>query len=208
VIIACVSIMLYMRIDQVMLGEMAGSEAVGIYSAATRLSEVWYFLPMAVVTSIFPFVIQAKAGDQEVYHHRLTQLFSLMTVLALSIIIPMTIFADRLVGFIYGDPYAAAGPVLALHIWACWFVFLGIAQDPWDMAENQNRLAMLRTVLGALINIVLNIILIPRYAAFGAAVATVISYGISNVMLNAFNMKTRVIFLLQLKSVFFLRHLK
>ena len=53
-----VAIMVYMRIDQIMLGQMLGSEAVGIYSAAVRISEVWYFIPMAIAASVFPSVIK------------------------------------------------------------------------------------------------------------------------------------------------------
>jgi len=203
VIFTGLSVMLFMRIDQVMLGDMVGNDAVGIYSAAVRLSEVWHFLPMAIVSSVFPFVIQARSGDPELYHRRLAQMFSLMTVMALAVAIPMTFFSGVLVGFVYGAAYSAAGPVLALHIWAAWFVFLGIAQDPWNVAENLMRLAMVRTALGALLNIVLNLILIPHFSVIGAAAATVVAQLVSCVLLNSFHKKTREIFFLQAKSLFF-----
>lgn len=207
-IIASLSIVLYMKIDQVMLGEMAGAEAVGIYSAALKLSEVWYFIPMAITSSVFPFIIQAKAGDPENYRHRLAQLFGLMTALAIAIVVPITIFANPLVGFIYGDSFVAAGPVLAVHIWACWFVFLGLAQDPWDMAENLTRFAMTKTIIGAVLNIVLNTLMIPKFGVVGAAAATVVSSFVTNVLLNVFHIKARKVFILQMKSVLFLREFR
>jgi len=88
-----------------------------------------------------------------------------------------------------------------VHIWASVFVFLGVAQSPWDISENFLKLALYRTVAGAIANVVINLFLIPRYAALGAAIATVVSYAISSFVANAFDARTRPIFFLQLKSV-------
>lgn len=207
-IISCISIALFMKIDMVMLGEMVGNEVVGIYSAASRISMLWYFLPSIIVSSVFPFIIETKAVSEELYTRRVAQLFSLMTILALPIIVLIMIFSNVLISFLYGSPYAAAGPVLAIHVMGCWFVFLGQAQEPWDVAENLMQLAMLRTASGALINILLNLLLIPHYAALGASVASVISLFIAGILLNLINKKTRPVFFMQVKSVLFLRFLK
>jgi len=207
-IISCLSIALFMKIDMVMLGEMTDNATVGIYSAVSRVSMIWYFLPGIIVSSVFPFIIEVKADNQELYTRRVAQLFSLMTILALPIIILTMIFSDALVGLLYGTPYAAAGPVLAIHIMGCWFVFLGQAQEPWDVAENLLRLAMFRTASGALINIILNLLFIPQYAAIGAAVASVLSLFIAGILLNLVSKKTRPVFFLQMKSLFFVRFLK
>jgi len=206
--ISGISIMVYMKIDQVMLGHMAGNEAVGIYSAATSISEVWYFLPLAIVSSVFPSIVQAKSVSEESYYRRLSALFSLMSGLALVIAIPVTFLSTSAVRLLYGSSYLEAGTVLSVHIWASLFVFLGVAQTPWDITENLTRLAMFRTICGAIINIVLNVILIPRYSALGAAIATLISYAFSSVFLNLLHSKSRAIFFYQLKSLFFIRNLR
>ena len=207
-IISCLSIALFMKIDMVMLGEMVGNEDVGIYSAASRISMVWYFLPSVIVSSVFPFIIETKTVSEELYERRVTQLFSLMTMLAIPIIILIMFFSNVLISFLYGNPYAAAGPVLAIHVMGCWFVFLGQAQEPWDLAENLMQLAMFRTASGALINILLNLLLIPHYAAIGASVASVISLFIAGILLNLVSKKTRPVFFMQVKSLFFLKLLK
>jgi len=59
-ILSGIVISVYMKIDQVMIKEMLGSEAVGQYAVAVRLSELWYFIPMIVVSSLFPAIINAK----------------------------------------------------------------------------------------------------------------------------------------------------
>jgi PST family polysaccharide transporter len=60
---------------------------------------------------------------------------------------------------------------------------------------------LVRTFLGAVANVLLNLLLIPIYGAFGAAVATTVSYALSGVVLNAFSRRTRKIFALQLSSM-------
>jgi PST family polysaccharide transporter len=202
------SVAVYMKIDQVMLGSMAGNQAVGIYSSAVRLSEIWYFIPMTVVSSVFPAVIQAKARDEGLYFRRMQRLFSFMAALSLSIAVPMTFLSTRLVVLLFGKGFMEAGPVLAIHIWASLFVFFGVAQGPWDLAENLTKLALCRISLGALLNIVLNVYLIPLYGAIGAAVATVASQAFAAFLLNAAHVKTRPIFFAQLRAILFFRYLR
>ena len=199
--LAGVAVVVYMRIDQVMLGQMLGNEAVGVYSAAARISEVWYFIPTAIVVSVTPALIEAKKLSTSLYYIRLAQLFRLMSGIAIVIAISLTFAAGYVADLLYGDAYEGVGTILAIHIWAALFVFLGVAQSPWSINEGLTRIALVRTVLGAIANVVLNLLLIPRYGPVGAAIATTISYALSAVILNAFSSSTRRIFVLQLKSM-------
>lgn len=207
-ILGGLSVMIYMKIDQVMLGEMAGNEAVGIYSAATRISEVWYFIPTAVVSSAFPAMLRSRAEDEGFYQRRLQRLFRLMVMLSLSVSVPMTFAATPLISLLYGRDFIDAGPVLAVHIWASLFVFLGVAQGTWDLAENLTRLALFRTSVGAISNILLNLIFIPMYGPLGAAIATVVSYAVSAYLLNAINGKTRPVFMQMTRSFLLFKPMK
>ncbi len=200
-ILSGLAIMIYMKIDQFMLGEMAGNHAVGIYSAATRISEVWYFIPTAIVASASPAIIEAKAINEALYYQRLQQLFNLMAVIAIAISLPIAFLADPLITLLFGKNYSEAGVVLAVHIWSSLFVFLGVAQSPWDLAENLQKIAFLKVLLGAAINVLLNLLLIPKYGALGAAVATCISYAIVNYISNLFISRMSVIFRLQTKAI-------
>ncbi|MEL6910512.1 MAG: flippase [Cyanobacteria bacterium J06629_2] len=177
-ILSGVMITIYMKIDQVMLGNMTTKEVVGNYAAAVKFSEVWYFFPMAICTSIFPSIIQAKQKSNRAYYTKLQQLYDLMAWLSLAIAVVMTFASGLLVQVVLGTEYLAAGQILALHIWAGPFVFLGIARSQWLMAENLTRLSFACTSLGMIANLALNFWLIPIYGGNGAAIATVISYGI------------------------------
>jgi PST family polysaccharide transporter len=198
-ILSGMAIMVYMRLDMVMLKIMKGDFAVGLYAAATRVSEVWYFIPLAIVSSVSPAIMRAK-DNPELFYGRLRKLFSLMTLSACAIGSIVALSSHAIIRILYSSGYSGAAPVLAVHVWASVFVFLGVAQSPWDISKNMLKLSLYRTVTGAIINIAMNFYLIPRYSAMGAAVATVASYAISGVFANAFSARTRPIFYMQMKS--------
>ncbi|MFN6496004.1 MAG: flippase [Nostoc sp. DedQUE01] len=200
-ILSSMSIIIYMKIDQIMLGEMIGNTAVGIYSAASRISEVWYFIPTAIVSSVSPTIYAAKQTSEALYYQRIKQLLRLMVVISLLIAIPMSFLSGSIITMLFGNGYLAAGQVLAIHIWASLFVFMGVATSPWFIGEGLTHLSLNRTLLGAIMNIWLNFLLIPKYGGVGAAIATVISQSFATFFSHAFHPKTRKIFQMQIKSL-------
>jgi len=179
-ILSGLAIVVYMKIGQLMLGNMMGDEALGIYSAAARLSELWYFIPMAVATSVFPTIVRSRENQTEqVYRKRLQAFYDVMAAVAYVVVIPCALLASPLVTLVFGPDYVEAGPILAVHIWSFIFVSLGVARSQWLIAENMTRFSMFATILGAIVSIGLNYLLIPRYAGLGAAWATLISYAVS-----------------------------
>lgn len=190
-ILSAIAISLYMRIDQVMIKHMLNSEAVGQYAAAVKLSEAFYFVPIVVCGSLFPAVINAKKQNKKLYYARLQYLYDLMAWLAIPIILVMTFSADFIVEFLYGVHFSKASSVLVIHIWATLFVFLGVASGKWFLAENLQYYSFLYKILGAGLNIILNLILITRIGIIGAAWATIISYGCAAYLLNFAHTKTR-----------------
>ena len=195
------AIVFYMKIDQIMLGQMLGDEAVGIYSAATRISEVWYFIPMMIVASVFPSILEAKKQSQALYLERLQRLYDLMVWLSLAVALPMTFFAKPIVILLYGPDFAEAGIILAIHIWASVFVFLGVASSQWFIAENRQILSFQRTMLGTAVNIFLYIIFIPRFGPAGAAGATVAAQVTAAWFYDAIQPITREMFYMKAKSM-------
>ena len=200
-IFAGLSVMLYMRLDQIMLGQMLGDEAVGLYSAVVRISEAWYFIPMVIVQSLLPSIVRSRQNNEKLYYQRLQKLFYMLVVISYLVAIPMIFLSGFVIDLLYGSAYAPAANVLTIHIWAGIFVSLGLVSGSWYVAENLIRLSMYRALLGAVINIVMNIFLIDMYGIIGAAVSTVISYGASAWIFNAFVSRTRVVFHLQTKAL-------
>ena len=179
-ILSSLAIMVYLRVDQVMLGELANEEAVGIYSAATRLSEVWSFVGLSIVNSVTASIVEAKKTGETPYYQKLQTIFNWLALIAYAIALPLTILSTPIVLFVFGSEYAASGPVLAIHIWAAIFTFLGLAKGVWTVTEGLTKYALVCSAGGAALNVGLNLWLIPRYQATGAAIATVISYGFTD----------------------------
>lgn len=200
-ILSGLAVMIYMRIDQIMLGQMMGNKEVGLYSAALRLSEIWYFIPMAIVSSVMPSLTQARLESKEKFFLRLQQLFNNLVRIAYVIAIPMTFISTFLVTSLYGHDYSKAGLILAIHIWSAVFVFLGVGMSPWTLNEGMIKYSLIQTVGGAIVNICLNIYLIPRYGATGAATATLISQMLASFIFNVTLPELRIIFKMQLRAL-------
>lgn len=179
-IISGLSVSLYMKIDRIMIGEMLTAREVGTYAAAAAVSEACYFLPVVLASSLFPIVVRTRElRGPELYGQRMQGLYDCMTSLSYALALAATFFAGPLVRALLTSEFHEAAGVLRIHIWALVFVSLGVARSRYIVAENLMRFLMLATVLGALINVVLNLWLIPRFGIMGAACATLISFASS-----------------------------
>ncbi len=199
-LLSSIAVVVYMKIDQIMLGQMVGDEAVGIYSAAVRISEVWYFIPTMIVASVFPAILKARNSSEEQYYKKLQHLFDLMLWLSIGIALPMTFLSESVIKILFGETYLDASLILSIHIWASVFVFLGVASSKWFIAENRQILSFQRTTIGALANVILNFLFIPQFQAVGAATATIISYAIATIISDLFQAETRFIFFMKIES--------
>lgn len=194
------TIVIYMRIDQIMLGDMLGDSSVGIYSAAVRISEAWYFLPTTITASIYPAIAMLKKDSIALYAQKNQQLFSILIWLALGTAVATTFFADLIVKLTFGSSYAEAASILVIHVWSGVFVFLGVASNSWLVNENLQRLAFARALLGALINIACNVVLIPSMGGKGAALGTLIAQAFSSYLFDATHPATRSLFWMKTKA--------
>ena len=174
-IISGIMVALYMKIDALMLQDMKSTKEAGAYQTVSSLSEAWNFVPSVIVTSLFPAILNARRDDVARYNRRIQNLYDLMVYLSLPVAIVVT-FTSPLIYKLFKPAYAYAAPVLSVHIWSGVFVFLGAANSQYLIAENYNRLTFIRTGFGALVNIGLNLILIPKMGMMGAAIATLAAY--------------------------------
>jgi len=191
----------YMKVDQVMIKNMLNSEEVGFYAAAVKLSEAWYFIPVALTSSLFPAIVNAKKISEEFYNNRMQKLYDILAWLAIAIALPVSIFSSDIIRIIFGNEFISAAPVLTIYVWAGVAVFLGVASNQYLVNENYTKLSFFRTFIGMIFNVVLNFILIPKYGIVGAAVATLISYSVATFSL-IFIKKTFHQIVMMLKSIF------
>ncbi len=204
-ILSGLSVMIYLKIDLVMLGSMIGDKAVGIYSSATRIIEIWYFIPGVLVSSISPSIYEAKKEcNESLYHHRILKLLRIFILCGMAIAVLTTLLSRTMITLVFGTEFSDASSMLAILSWGSMFAFMGSASAIWYTAEGLNNILLRCTLIGATINILLNLILIPHFQGDGAAIATVISHFIGGFVANSINIKSRTIFLIQLKSLIFI----
>ena len=194
------AVMIYMRIDQIMLREMVGDRELGIYSAALPFSQAWNFIPVAICTSLLPALSRNYVEDRGLFYARLQKLFTLVTWCAIGLVATVAISSHWLVGLLLGGQYEQSALVISIHVFTNIFIFLGVAQGQWILNENRGFVALAKTTIGAVTNIVANLFLIPLYGALGAAMAAVLAQAASAVLSNSilapriFGMQMRAIF--------------
>jgi PST family polysaccharide transporter len=198
-----VSVMVYVRIDQIMLDRMAGGAAVGLYSAAVRISELCYFVPTIIASSVLPSIVRARTMGTAIYMARIQKYFDLSAIMAVAIALPTSLAAGWVTRLLYGAQYTGVSTILTVHIWATIFVFMGVARGQYLLSEGHFIFSMTATGLGAICNIILNLFWIPRYGALGPALATVVSYGCSDLVSSFFYKHTWKAGIMQLKALFF-----
>jgi O-antigen/teichoic acid export membrane protein len=202
-IFAGIVVSVYMKIDQLMIKEMLGAKEVGLYAAAVKLSEAWYFIPMAIASSLYPAIINARDYQKEVYYQKIQNLFDLMVWIAVSIALPTTFLSTLVVEFLYGKEYLGSSSVLIIHIWTAVFVFLGVASSKYLLAENFIKKTFYRTFIGALLNIIMNYYLIGIIGIQGAAISTLISHFFAAYFYDILDKDLRIMFIMKTKSLFF-----
>lgn len=206
-ILSGIVISVYMKIDQVMIKNMLEAKEVGFYAAAVKLSESWYFIPMAICTSLFPAIVNAKQISEKLYINRLQKLYDLLAFMAIGIALPVTFLSEFIITLLYGEKFLPSADVLTIYIWAGVAVFLGVASSQYLINENLTKFTFYRTLVGMIVNVILNFILIPIYGITGSAAATLISYTLATVAIG-FSNKTKDHLTMMIRSIFFISAFK
>lgn len=170
--------MIYLRIDQVMLHKMVSDSVLGQYVAAVKVSELLEFLPAALIFSMAPILSQS-VDEPERFKIYTDRLFRYFMIAASGLCVFMSAGAGFIVRLLYGVQFLPAASLLAVLIWSEVAVFFATVVYNVLIARNQQRLLPIPTLAGAAVNVALNLVLIPRYAAAGAAWATLISYNVA-----------------------------
>jgi polysaccharide transporter, PST family len=189
------AIVLYMKIDQILLGKFASLKEVGFFSAATKVAEVFYFMPMVITGSLYGLLIKYRRESVAKYHSISRKIFFLLITLSILISSAITLTASPVIGLLFGNKFYESTLVLQVYIWATVFIFAGVAFNQILVIEEFNNTILYKTVIGVILNIILNLLLIPGFGAIGAALATLITQFVSSIVANFFFKGSRTVFL-------------
>jgi O-antigen/teichoic acid export membrane protein len=183
-IIPSMMVMIFQQTDRIMIKLMAGEAETGFYSAAITCVSITGFLFTAVIDSARPMILAEKERDQILFEKRQTQLYAVITYMSLIQSILMTVLAKPLVYLLYGNDYAKTAGILCVAVWYVTFSHYGLVRNVWILAEGKQKYLTGINVIGAAINVVLNLCLIPLWGAVGAAVASVITQFFTNILMG------------------------
>jgi O-antigen/teichoic acid export membrane protein len=188
-LLSSIAISIYMRIDQVMIKNMLGDREVGLYSAAMRLVEVWYFIPMIITQSVFPAIV-SRYNDKQEFYRRLVILSAVMGYLGLFLSIILSLSSYFIIKILYGEKFLDSASVLSILSFII-FISFWMSGVSKRQAIDMQKFALFATILSAISNIILNLIFIPLYGVEGAAIVSVLNQFIAGPFLAFFHPKVR-----------------
>lgn len=188
--------------DQLVIGAMLGGGELGQYAAAMRLVSVFAFVPMVVQTVAAPELTRAKQDDERLYQRRLHGLYRLMFGLFLLTAVPLIVFGPWATRLLYGASYAGAAALLPWLALRLFFTNLGVARSVFITNEGLFRFALITAVAGAVVNIGLNLLLVPQWGARGAVISSLASFAVTTFALEIFQPAARANLRLMVRAVF------
>ncbi len=197
VLISSLSIILYMRIDQIMIKEMINEYQLGLYAVAVRYIEIYHFIPKIIIVSFLPILLLSKK-----YDFKLLSLNRLINKISFFLILFILITSDYFIPIIFTDIYLDSIILIKILSLSIFFVFLGVVNEHWYINKNLQKYYALNVTLGAILNIILNYILITFFGLNGAAYATILTYIVIIFLFDYFNNETREILKIKINSIF------
>lgn len=169
--------------DRIMLKNMIDDATTGYYSAAASTLTMTGFLFTAIIDSMRPSIFEHKKTSKEAYENSVVKLYSIIVYTAVMLSILYCLFSKLIIGILYGEAYAPAIKVLRILTWYTSFSYFGGAKDVWVLSEGKQKYLIYTYMAGAVTNVLLNYYLIPSFGASGAAVASLITQILVNIIM-------------------------
>jgi O-antigen/teichoic acid export membrane protein len=166
---------LYMKIDQVIIKNILGNVESGIFALVVRLTEVWFFIPVIIQSTLFPNILKKHSIKNDQFYFELFKLYKILIIFSLIVITFMSITSSIIINNLFGSAFLEAKLPLLISIWSLLFVSMGVARNSFILSNNLNHLYLYSTIIGTFVNITLNLFFISKIGILGASIATFIS---------------------------------
>lgn len=182
-IVTGLMVAIFSQTDKIMLQSMIGETATGYYAAAVSIASVSSFVYVAIIDSFRP-IIFLRQEDEEQFEHTLVQLYSIVIYLSLAQSVIMVLCAELLVGILYGEDFSASASALQVIVWYITFSYIGSIRNIWILAKNKQKYLWIINASGALLNVVLNWLVIPKFGVIGAAATSLVTQAFTNFIIG------------------------
>lgn len=170
------------RIDMVLLQKMSptsevGLARVGYYGSAYRIPNLFERVPQLIMGTVFPIMISLAATDAAALRRLYRKTIAQFAAAAVPVVAIVSFGAPYFIRVWMGPAYAPVVPLMRALIWASALLYVALPAANLLIALRFQKINFWMMIPASSMNVVLNIVLIPRYGAIGAAWATVASYG-------------------------------
>lgn len=184
-IISSLMVTIFAQTDKVMIKLMIDEVAVGYYSAAVACAGLTSFVFVAIIDSMRPSIFAYKQSNDFVsYEKAIARTYCLVIYLALAQSVVMTFLAKYIIRILYGSAYSHSVLALQIIVWYTTFSYIGSVRNVWILGENKQKYLWCLNLGGALMNVILNFVLIPPMGIYGAAIASLITQIFTNIIMN------------------------
>lgn len=174
---------LFAQTDRVMIKLMLDNASVGYYSAAVTCISMSGFVFTAIIDSCRPMIFESQNNKMR-FEHNMQLVYAIIICLAVLQSICFSILAKFIILVIYGNQYLKAVITLRILVWYITFSYIGGIRDIWVLAENKQKYLVSINMCGAITNIVLNYLLIPLLGINGAALASLTTQFVTNILIG------------------------
>ena len=196
------AIIVYQRIDQVMIGNMISKESVGYFATAGKFLDVVLYIPTILVQTITPLLVQWKSENRNKYELMSQRFINIIVWLSILMALFVSFLAYWLIRYTYGVMYLAAVPILQIIAWKVVGMALSSSGGQLIIIEKKQKYAVIRNLCGCMVCIMLNLIFIPRYGAVGSAIVTICTVMTSGYLANSFIPPYRKFFKMETIAIF------
>ncbi len=183
-ILANIMVVIYGQIDRIMIKQIMNStREVGLYSAAITICGLISLIPSAILESGRPIIAEAKKVSDEKFRLRFRQILAMIIWVCVLYSIFITFFSKIIIYLMYGNEYSSANVCLKIAVWYTSFSYMGSARNFWLICEDKKKYVFIFSCLGAVCNVVMNITFIPIWGINGAAIATLITQILANLII-------------------------
>lgn len=202
-ILSGLMVAIYGQTDKLMLKQMLNLEETGFYSTASAINTMWCFILAAIIDSLYPSIMEAhKAGNENLFKRKNRQMYAIVFYVSVAAAVGFNIFAEPIICILYGKVYLPAAMPLRIVSWYTAFSYLGVAREAWIVSKNRQK-HLIKIYAGAAVgNVILNAMLIPRWGASGAALASLLAQILTGLVLPFFIKDLRENAILMLEGIF------
>ena len=173
--IPVLSFSIYKVMDKIMLGNMANYEQVGYYNNAEKITNI----PMGIITALGAVMLPRMStliaeGENKKTERYIIMSIKLVTVLASAIAFGLMGISKVFTPIFFGESFSACAPIIILLSITVFFIsWANVVRTQFLIPKHYDKIYIFSTIIGAVVNLTLNLIFIPKYQAMGAALGTI-----------------------------------